>query len=111
MYNPVANLSYEKSVAYYAKRALGAEFAPDVPLKICVTAYLKIPASSSLKIKNEMLAGNMLPTKKPDCDNILKIIMDGLNGVAYPDDKLVCEAYVWKLYSDNPRVEVILESI
>ena len=33
-----------------------------------------------------MFKGEMLPTKKPDVDNIIKIILDSLNGLAYKDD-------------------------
>ena len=36
-------------------------------------------------------------TKKPDVDNVLKLILDGLNGTAYKDDKQVTEAHIKKL--------------
>lgn len=39
------------------------------------------------------------PDKKPDIDNILKIVLDGLNGVAYADDKQVIEVRCRKFYS------------
>lgn len=35
-------------------------------------------------------------TVKPDIDNILKAVMDGLNGRAYRDDKLIVHAECWK---------------
>lgn len=35
----------------------------------------------------------------------------GLNGVAYDDDKCVCEAVVWKFYGCEPRILVRLEDI
>lgn len=53
-----------------------------------------------------MLQGKILPTKKPDCDNIAKIICDALNGVAYDDDKQIVALKVTKIYSDEPRVIV-----
>lgn len=50
--------------------------------------------------------------KKPDIDNIIKSIQDGLNGVAYSDDnQIVClEAY--KVYTEEQsRVEITLQEI
>ena len=41
----------------------------------------------------------------------LKIVMDGLNGIAYPDDKQITDAHVKKRYSSEPRVEVVLMEV
>lgn len=38
-------------------------------------------------------------TKKPDVDNIAKIVMDSLNGVAYFDDCQVSELFIRKRYT------------
>ena len=46
------------------------------------------------------------PTRKPDFDNIGKIICDALNGIAYRDDAQIVDALVRKFYSDTPRVIV-----
>lgn len=35
-------------------------------------------------------------TEKPDVDNVLKLVMDALNGVAWKDDKQVTEAHIKK---------------
>jgi Holliday junction resolvase RusA-like endonuclease len=53
-----------------------------------------------------MIDGIIRPIKKPDLDNIAKIIADSLNGVAYRDDSQIVESSVAKFYSDFPRVEV-----
>ena len=61
-----------------------------------------------------MFKGEMLPTKKPDVDNIIKIILDSLNGLAYKDDVQIVACTCQKLYvnDDNePRVEVKIEKI
>ena len=55
-----------------------------------------------------MQADLILPTKKPDTDNIAKAILDALNGVAYYDDAQVVELHVVKKYSDEPRAEVMI---
>jgi Holliday junction resolvase RusA-like endonuclease len=53
----------------------------------------------------------MKPTTKPDTDNIAKICLDALNGIAYHDDAQIVELQVSKLYSDEPRVVVWLAVI
>ena len=45
--------------------------------------------------------GNLNPTKKPDADNIGKVVLDALNGIAYEDDKQVIELRVSKQYSEE----------
>jgi Holliday junction resolvase RusA-like endonuclease len=51
------------------------------------------------------------PTKKPDADNILKAVLDALNGLAYNDDSQIVSARIEKLYSDNPRVEIVISNL
>lgn len=58
-----------------------------------------------------MLDGKILPAKKPDIDNVVKAVLDALNGVAYRDDTQVVELHVRKSYSEKPRVEVSIEKI
>ena len=58
-----------------------------------------------------MLCGRILPTKKPDVDNVAKIILDGLNCIAWDDDTQVVDLSVSKYYSEEPRVSVMIEEI
>ena len=58
-----------------------------------------------------MESGITLPTKKPDCDNIAKIVLDALNGIAYHDDAQVAELTVIKTYSRAPRVLVEITEV
>ncbi|WP_027702830.1 RusA family crossover junction endodeoxyribonuclease [Metaclostridioides mangenotii] len=50
------------------------------------------------------------PTKK-DIDNMVKAVLDGLNGKAYKDDRYVCELHASKHYSNEPSIEVIIEDL
>lgn len=48
-------------------------------------------------------------TKRPDIDNLLKLVGDALNGVAYRDDALIVSATVAKVYTrGQERTEVSL---
>ena len=79
-----------------------------VPLVMSITAFYGIPKSTSQKKRNEMMCEKIRPTKKPDIDNLCKVIMDSLNKVAYYDDAQVVETAIRKFYSDYPRVFVQL---
>ena len=73
-----------------------------------ITAYYGIPKSAGRRAGADMMSGKLRPTKKPDLDNVAKIVLDSLNGAAYKDDAAVVELVVEKYYSETPRVEVRL---
>lgn len=41
------------------------------------------------------------PTKKPDVDNIAKVVLDGLNNFVFKDDNQVSKIFVEKKYTDD----------
>lgn len=104
-YTPAKTINYEQWVKLCYKQANG-EYFGEVPLYILVDAYFEIPKSFSKKKRQEALTGQIRPTKKPDADNILKIICDSLNGMAYKDDKQIVWASVHKHYGEQPKVIV-----
>lgn len=57
------------------------------------------------------MQGLNLSSKKPDMDNIAKIILDSLNGIAYEDDKQVVELHLYKQFAEQGKVFVKLETI
>lgn len=68
---------------------------------VAVDAYFKIPKSYT-KGKRLACEHNInRPDKKPDIDNVLKVVLDALNGVAYEDDKQVVEVRCRKWYSNS----------
>lgn len=111
-YTPDATVQYERLVQACWERAAGDWMADkDQPVVLYVVAFYPIPESDSKKMKERKLRNYVLPTKKPDIDNVLKIIMDGLNGVAYYDDKQVVGVTIQKKFSAEPRVEVELAEV
>ena len=57
------------------------------------------------------LQGTEFHKKKWDVDNLLKSVMDGLNGVAYTDDCNVIKVTAEKSFSEKPETEVIIDEI
>lgn len=78
-------------------------------VKMSVIAYFELPKSISKQKEAEMLAGIISPTKKPDWDNIGKIISDALNKFAFKDDAQIIEATIIKKYARTPKVLVRIE--
>lgn len=111
-YTPQKTVSYENWVrSCFIDKANGFRFDDDTMLEVKIVAYYEIPKSTSKKKKEMMLTGRVMPAKKPDWDNIGKIICDSLNGIAYRDDAAIVKASVLKFYDESPRVEVRIKKI
>ena len=82
----------------------------NLPLEISILALFPIPKYVSRKTKELMLNGRLFPTKKPDADNIIKVILDALNGVAYRDDVQICRVYFEKMYAEIPETKVLIKN-
>lgn len=111
-FTPQSTVDYEKLVALsYRNEAKGKAFG-DKPIKLDINAFFSIPKSASKKNRELMAKNKIYPTKKPDADNIIKIITDALNGVAYNDDKQIVECRCGKYYTDSePFVYVYIQEI
>lgn len=121
-YTPAKTAKYEDLVRYIALNNFKGVIDKDQPLTVKIQAYFEVPKSYSKKRKQACLSGAELPTKKPDADNISKIIMDALNpkmkrnrnlhkmvevmrGI-YQDDKQVTTLLTKKRYAERARVDV-----
>ena len=67
---------------------------------LVLTIGVAMPQSMSKKQRALVEDGKLFPTKKPDVDNMLKAVMDALNGVVYFDDKQVVSVTVRKYYTE-----------
>lgn len=100
--------AHEEALAEYATLLLRTRNGPptEEPLCLLVHAFRSIPASWSDADKAKALAGNIVPTSRPDGDNYLKLVQDALNGVAYKDDSQIVDSHVIKRYSDQPALRI-----
>lgn len=111
-YTPDKTVAYENLVKLeYESQCRGKRFADDERLDMRIFAYYGVPSSASKKKKEMMMDGVIRPAKKPDMDNVVKVIADSLNNVAYKDDTQIVDAMVRKFYSDTPRVKVTIQSV
>lgn len=106
MATPKKTVSYEGLVAHAAQQAMAGRPLFDVPVTVAMRIECQVPASWSAKKQRMALAGEIRPGTKPDADNVIKAIFDGLNAVLWRDDALVCELHMRKLYAAVPCVRV-----
>ncbi len=78
------------------------------PFGITITAVYPIPKNESKRRRTQMIEGNVLPICRPDVDNILKAVLDALNGTAYTDDKNATESAIKKVYGVTPGLLVTI---
>ena len=109
-YTPADTASYENLIKLQFKISCGDWFS-ELPLKMKITAIHGVIKSVSKKDKAKMLNGEIKPTKKPDIDNIVKVICDALNCIAYKDDTQVVELEIKKVYGELEKVVVEIEEI
>lgn len=105
-YTPTKTKTYEADIAWAYKMGGGRLMHGAVEIKIW--AYFLPAKSVSKKRLAAMLQQSEPVRRKPDVDNIAKIVLDGLNGVAYIDDAQVVSVHTMKLYSETPRLEIEL---
>ena len=81
------------------------DFYSDQALALIIDVYQVLPESKAKLVRQQF-------TIKPDVDNIIKAIMDGLNGKAYVDDKqivmVMCVKHDRTLEIDGEYVSYVL---
>lgn len=110
MYDPKKSREFKQYVRLVASQHRPQELLTG-PLKMKVKVFKPTLKSFSQKKKAAAEKGEIRPTTKPDVDNYIKSVFDGLNQVIWKDDSQVVDLQVSKFYSENPRIEVEIEEI
>lgn len=104
-YVPKETAAAETAIGWEARAAMGALSPFAGPVKVVFTAYLPRPKG--------VAPGSVHPIRQGDGDgdNFQKALWDGLNGVAFADDRQVVEWGGRKVYSAEPRLHVLVEAL
>ena len=108
---PSKTVLYENLIKTCYLRDHEGEYYEDGPLDVTIYACFEVPKSTSKKDRFRILLEELFPTKKPDADNIAKVVCDALNGMAYKDDKQIVNLTVKKRYAgegQEPHVDVMI---
>jgi Holliday junction resolvase RusA-like endonuclease len=112
-YTPNKTKEFEATIAAHALVHMrrNAIEAIEGPVYVYMMVKVMIPKSWSHKKRMEALAGIIRPTVTPDIDNQLKSVLDGLQGVAFPNDKQVVKCSLEKIYSEEDAIDLKVKAM
>tara|TARA_R110001599_G_scaffold339851_1_gene559735 strand:- start:27565 stop:28038 length:474 start_codon:yes stop_codon:yes gene_type:complete len=103
-YTPKKTADYESLVAAIAREQMIMREPTSKPVKLDLVLFFEIPKTWPKWKQEAAYQNHIAHTSKPDADNVIKAIKDGLNKIVWIDDAQVCELHVMKLYSSTPGV-------
>lgn len=111
-YTPKQTIEYENHVKgcfiHKFSEDSNASKLYELPLKMSVTVYYSIPKTFSKVKQEKALTAEIVPTTRPDIDNIAKSICDALNGIAFKDDSQIVDLNIIKRYSRSTGAVVAI---
>lgn len=112
-YTPPKTKKYERKVAEAFKSSGSRAYMGGEPLIVDMRFYFKIPNHTTKKEQAYILQKPYY-TKKVDLDNLEKSVLDGLNGIAFEDDRQVVIKYSEKVFDTRgkgERVEIDIREV
>lgn len=108
-YTPAKTRSHEEVIRKAGIEAMNGLEPLTEALRVIMTFYMPIPKSTSKKNRQLMLDEVIQHIKKPDVDNMAKLVADSLNDVTWIDDSQIVRMVASKHYSDYPRTEIEID--
>ena len=101
-YTPQTTRDFEKAVAIWAKTNFNGKLSKK-PLKAVRNFYIKRAKTNKTKQH----------TQRPDIDNYMKAVLDGMQGVVFEDDSQVFEIFATKTWADYvlPSLTVVIYEV
>lgn len=99
-YTPFKTRKYEQEVKTLFQLAMFSKPMLEGAVKVTITAFFKSKKKTGWH------------TSRPDLDNIVKAILDSMNGIVVEDDSAVAQIVAFKKYDEGEeRVEVQIENV
>lgn len=106
LYDPIKSRNFKQYVSMVASQHAPRKLIAG-PIHLSVDIYRATPKKYQTKPKQELIEkGLLLPTTKPDVDNYVKGVKDGISKIIWQDDSQIVNLNVRKFYSMTPRVVV-----
>ena len=105
-FTPPKTKDFEKSLAMAYAAENHIMFDKELPLDVYIEFGMPIPKGTSKKHAAMMAGGQEKHIKRPDIDNLVKSVLDALNGVAWEDDSQIISISAHKHYAETPFVAI-----
>ena len=109
VYTPNKTKDYEE----YIRQSFFLKYKQIEPItnrvNVEITAYLKVPKMTNKTNKKMMINNEISPLKKPDIDNIAKVVLDALNNYVIKDDIQVSKISIEKMYAEEEKLYIKIE--
>ncbi len=109
VYTPTKTKDYECLIEQYFLLKYPRFKQIEKRTKVSIIAYFGIPKSTKKSEIEAMLNQTISPTKKPDIDNIVKIVLDAMNKFAFKDDTQITKLEVEKKYGTEEKIVIEIE--
>ncbi len=109
VYTPTKTKDYETLIEQYFLLKYPRFKILEKRVEVKIIAYFGIPKTTNKSEINEMLENNISPTKKPDIDNIVKVVLDSMNKFAFKDDNQITRIEVEKKYGLEEKLYIKIE--
>lgn len=96
-----------------AWRAAGSPYLGDAPIGLTLEIYEQRPATH-FTTKGDLNAEGRrkpYPARKPDLDNVVKLVGDALNGCLWRDDAQLVSLHVARVWGDRDRAVLTAEAL
>ncbi len=106
-YTPKKTVAFEQLVALFTAQA-GVK-PIEGPVRVTIVAYWPMKGQPRKKIPRPIEP----KISRPDCDNVAKAVLDGMEGVAFANDSQVVSLTVTKWHAcqgEEARTEVFIET-
>ena len=108
VYTPEKTRTYETEVGMMAKAAMGNTEPLEGALEAFIYVTFPVPASYSKKRTEACLNDSEKHTKKPDLDNVIKSVIDGMDKIVFDNDSQITSIHATKVYGEVAKVEIIV---
>jgi Holliday junction resolvase RusA-like endonuclease len=107
-YTPEKTKAYEFEVGIMALAAMGGSKPLEGALEAFIYVTFAVPESYSKKRLEACLNGSEKHTKKPDLDNVVKCVIDGMDKIVFDNDSQITSIHATKVYGEVAKVEVMV---